>query len=252
MCFVYYVPKLQTAPPTEQFAALGLGHAFDTRPAFQGTQKGADGDSGLWMGPEALLTRIGRDNLESRRIPGTDAWVARFRGDPQPKPEEIARDPQLAGHWITMADGQDWLCPIARGLTEQDGELRWYNALPQRLDMDEQGRWSSGAVVEKFAPLWTLAARWEDTLVGTIGDVGDDRGEQITFEFQDAIESAVACLAVNYRVGPVECALLGLLTDDNWQKILHALIDWPTRAEWIQKKIQQASEATNSSVGEAA
>jgi len=249
MSLIYFIPKVQCAPPLVQLAAMGLSYAFDAQPGGRETRKGPEDQVGCWIGHDSLLVRVGSDDLQSRRIPGTEAWVGRFQKDPPPKPVDLARKEQLDGHLVRLADGNDWLCPIARGWTEEDGEQRWYHALPQRLELDDDGKWSQGAVVAKFAPLWALATRWEEALVGA---VGEDDETPVAFEFQDGIEAAIECLAVNYRIGPAECALLGLLTAECCRGVLHALIDWPTRLEWVQKKIQADAAGTSSSVGDAA
>lgn len=265
--FLYYLPKHRVAPPLVQLHAASLGHAFDRSPGHRGTQKGPDGDAGVYLGDDTALMRIGTGQERWRKIPGSEAWVGRFLCDEKglnhkpPGPTDLARKTQLAGHLVKLADGQEWLAPVARGWTEEAGELRWYHALPQRLELDKEGQWSPGAVLSEYTHLWDLANRWNDTLAAAYteedepSEADEDEPGEKQIEFQELVTGAITALAVNYRIGLAEAELLGLFTFElctskEARAVLNALIDLPTWAEWAQKKTQAEAAGSNSADGE--
>ena len=89
-------------------------------------------------------------------------------------------------------------------------------------------------MLPRYRRLWKLAEEWWAAFTG-----GRIEGQTIQTDFSDAsaFDCAVECLQANYRVGPVEISLLGLLDDgDALRRILDALVDWPV---WLaaQKKM---------------
>jgi hypothetical protein len=185
---------------------------------------------------------------------------------PAPGPGDLARAKQLQGHQVELLDGREWLAPIARGWTEEDGDLRWYTALPQQLDHGPDG-WRKGAVLPRYASLWKIAERWEANYAAAIAaavamhqaDYGDApdvdaAGELLAVEISlsDAADMACQCLAANYRVTAAEISLLGLFADATPAAVLDALIDRPTRIAWAKKNVQPDPDSPNSSDGNGA
>lgn len=187
--------------------------------------------------------------------------VGRWHDDPPPEPADLARTEQLQGHAVELADGHRWLVPLARGWAEEDGELRWYTALPQRLTRRD-GQWQRGDVLPRFARLWQIAeqweARWQAAIDAAVAE--EDRKDQAEqsrvrceLSLHDAADLAAEVLGANYRLTAAEVSLLGLFADHTPATVLDALIDLPTRAEWIraqaQKKTPPAPAGVNTPAG---
>ena len=85
-----------------------------------------------------------------------DQLVEQVIDDLPPNDADLARPKQLAGHNVTLADGRPWLVPIARAYGEEDGDLRWFVALPQRSVLGADGRWTEGDVLPRSGRLSNL------------------------------------------------------------------------------------------------
>ncbi len=57
------------------------------------------------------------------------------------------------------------------------------------------------------------------------------------------IRVAIDVLAVNYRIGPAEASLLGILSAGISREILDALVDRPTLEKWLEKKTAETAGA---------
>jgi hypothetical protein len=180
----------------------------------------------------------------------------------EPMPIDLARPDQFPGHPVRLVDGRDWLAPVARGWTEEDGELRWYVALPQRLERRD-GTWRRGGVVQRYARLWQIAERWEERWAAAYAaavarDTGDDAeqaeaGEHllsVELPLSDAADLAAEVLSFNYRVTAAEISLLGLFDDAAPAGVLDALIDRPTRIAWAKKNARPAPDSSSTSAGD--
>lgn len=255
--FLYYLPGRSAGISLDEASSAGLAYALDGPISTVGVRGGPDGGDGVLlalasaMPPEQLHYQA--DVQTWRKAPlavSQSVWVGVYAAKPQAA--DLARPKQLAGHEVLLADDRTWLVPVARGWTEEDGELRWYHALPQQSMLGDDGRWQSGSVLPRFAPLWNLAMRFDDVRRQAIlgaGDEGRGAGDamvKVAFDFSGLHEAAVEALQYNYRIGPAEADLLGLLTLDVSREILEAVIDLPTRAEWFKKK-QSAAPADGSS-----
>lgn len=181
--------------------------------------------------------------------------VGRWHDLPMPTPEQLAREDQLDGHAVELADGNAWTVPVARGYVEQDGDLRWYCALPQRLDW-RGGEWHRGEVLPRYAHLWSISERWEERwaagfAMAVAAAAGEDGGEAVAVELSltDAADLAVEVLAVNYRITAAEVSLLGLFADATPAAVLDAVIDLPTRRAWIKKKLPPDHDSASTSDG---
>jgi len=249
--FLYYIPGLQAGLSLEAARAAGLAYALDGPIGSVGVRGGPDGGDGVLV---ALAKSAAAEELSYhpdrqtwRKIPACDAWVG-LSTTHYPLSTDLARGKQLAGHEVVLGDDRPWLVPVARGWVEQDGDLRWYHNLPQRSVLADDGRWSEGDVLPRYAPLWELAMRFEDArrAAVTLIDAPAGGAVRVQFDFDGLHQAAVRCLQENYRIGPAEAALLGLLTADISREILEALIDLPTRLDWFKKK-QSAPPAAGSS-----
>ena len=237
--FLYYLPGPCNGVSIEDVRKAGLGYAFDGRGwSCPGVMAhGPDGGQGSMAADPNRVDKVGcyPNEQTSRKIPGLNAYAVLYTDD-KPEPNDLARKEQLTGHWVTLADGNEWLCPIARGAVEEDGAIAWTYRVPQVSVLNDAGDFERGGVAEKYIPLWELATRWFDVRMGALLE---SDGETVEFSFDGLLKSAVEVLACNYVVDAVECDMLGLLTEENAVAILDALIDMPTRMELLKKIADQ-------------
>lgn len=235
--FLYYIPKPGTFQPADLTAA-GLAYAFEGRPATRTCSHGPDGGQGVILaqpGPDDSQVGYYPDRQTWRRIPSSSAWVGLYP-DSRPGPADVLRRQTLDGHLVRLADGNQWLVPIARGIAEEGDGIAWYPALPQRMDLDDEGKWQANGPLPKYEELWKLALIWWDAFRGV--EVTDE-GATVEFPGGNLFDAAVIALGANYRLGRVEVAMLGLLDSQSPARVLNALIDWPTLEAALQKKMDQ-------------
>lgn len=246
--FLYLLPTGQAGLVREDAVAAGLGYAFEKEGIATCTVtagKGPGGVGGVLLADEKRLSgqRVGLDlqRQQWNRIPGSEAWCGFFTDAP-PVPAELAREKMINGQFVELGDGHDWLIPVARGLQETAGTVSGFNALPQGRELNGDGKWKAGGVIERYRPLWAVAERVWDELTSGASDKEDS--DRDAMDYQQTTEAVVTVLATNYCVGPAEVSMLGLLSDENVNECLRALIDWATWIEWLKKKVlEPPSEA---------
>jgi len=241
--FLYYLPTDAggaVGPDLTAIEAAGLGYAFERRPVARRVHPGPDNMAGWVLADDesvgAAKTLYDADVQHWRKIPGLEAWIGRYRDQPI-APNDLARTNQLGGHLVTLADGREWLVPIARA-TADDG---WYCALPQTSKFDDAGTWIRGDVVERYRPLWKLAVDWDAAVYAAVVEAGlvdaaAADSAPLILQFENLHTAAVVALAANYRLSDVEAAELELLTERICCDVLNAVVDLPTRVELIKKK----------------
>lgn len=240
--FLYYIPGPTEGVSIVDVRAMGLGYAFESGSfAAPGVHANGLGENkqGVIVADPKRVERIGLypDKQTWRRIPGRlktqEAWVGFFNED-HPTPKDLARHAQHSGHWVTLNDGNDWLVLAVRQWAIQDGGLVWDYGVPQVVQLDDKGVWSPGPIKNCFEPIWKTACDWEDAKERAA--MGEEDGDSPLVTFTGGLDAAVQALAVNYVVGPAECALLDLFTTPTAVAVLDALTDFPHRIE-LQKKI---------------
>lgn len=259
--FLYFIPDQVTR--VAELAAWGLDYAFE-REAGEFTVVGARGPSaaqGTIVADARAVKRVGYYPAEQdwrRIVPpmgetpiaeghGTDSgrencWLGLAKADP-PGPEDLIRRDALAGLGVRLLDGREWIVPVARGLNEEDGELRYRMNLPTRITLDEGGRWASGEVTPRWKRLWEVAERfWNAFLLGGAESV--ENGLAVSMRFGDIAEAAVTALGANYRLRRDEAAILALLDEANALEICQVLVDWGTMETFLKKKAQEHSAST--------
>jgi hypothetical protein len=251
--FLYYLPGPTQGVHLADAQAAGLGYAFDSD-SFSACGIHANGldtnGQGVVVADPKRTEKVGLypDKQTWRKKPGREVWVGFYTDDP-PKPSDLARKNQLAGHPVTLLDGEQWLCPLIRQYGEEDGELRWSAAVPQVSTLNEDGAWTVGEIVGQYKPIWETACRWQEELEkALLGTEDDEDGLVVTFT--DAHEAAAEALAVNYVLGPVECSLCGLFTASAVARVLNAIVDWDCQLEWATKKNGEASDGEPSDDGQ--
>lgn len=218
---LYYLPG-QPSIVRAELEPLGLGHLLEPGgPGPSVTQAlghGPDGGDGCYF---SVPGRGGRGEAPARDaekarwspVEGSRAWIGVLEGA-RPGPEDLAREGQLAGHLVELADGQRWLVPVARLL---NGSTRF----PRKLTR-EGGAWVQSVVRQPFADLFNTALRVWDTLTNT---------GSANLSLDEASSVAVSALGINYRLAAPEAVALELLDTDVLVKVLRALVDWPSLEE---------------------
>ena len=230
-----------SALSAEDVARKGCAHVL---PRFKKCQLGASGPGGH-VGMLAVHSGEHMGYYPERQIwrkRGPGVWVGMWRELPKPTPAELATADPLPGHEVTLRDGQRWVAPMARewDAVAESSRVR----VPAAFDLNDDGQWVRGEVEQPYQRLWDIASkRWE-----TIGD------PSASLLLTDATDMAVECLSVNYRLGRVEAALLGLFDDQGRAalEVLDAAVDLPTIRAWMQKKTDRPDDASSTSDGEAA
>jgi len=219
---LYFLPKFTGLVNLEVGRRHALGYAFESESfACNDTAAGPDGGPGTTfaVGGDGVVVTYPPDQVTWQKHETADYWVGLERPH---TPGDLAREEMLPGHWVRLADGQDWLVPVARGAGEEDGKPVWYEHLPRRLARKD-GDWVAGEVIKRYEPLWSIGKAFAEM---------DDQ--------MDVFDAAITALSFNYRVGTTEALLLGLIdisgpVSHAASRILEAVIDGPRREE-LQKK----------------
>lgn len=254
--FLYFVPSqilTGIAPSPDELAEIGLSYAFEGRPHFASIQQGGPG-----AGRGSLLAcrrrfepgqyKIELANQEWKKHPSGKYWVGRFTDLPLPKPTELARDTQIDGYRIELADGQKWQIPLAfqnwDSSTPGDPCITYRNVLPHSLGLGDDGLWSESEPLPKYRRLVELAQAWNDVQRNPPETLPPELVTKWN-QYQTLCAAAVEVLAINYVVGPIECAMLGILTYQHAERILDQTIDEP-EFELIKKKWREKLAASTS------
>lgn len=212
------------------FEAAGLGYAIEGggAGAVALTDRGPNGMPGAIVAPPSPRGRQAlpqaADSARWSEIPGGKAWVG-WQPDAPPRPEDLERRVTIPGHHVQLADGREWLVPVARRVTGASG-------LPRAMRWDGVD-WSTGEVLPAYAGLWGAACSLWDRLLNV-----DAQGDHVTVNVE--CDAAAAALAVNYRLGPAEISALGLFTTQAQQQVIGALIDLPALEE-LRGKVEAAA-----------
>jgi hypothetical protein len=223
-------------------AERGLGHVFADCEGVQAdctlsalAGRGPGGQSGVILSAlpgtgDAPPRRLGYYPNEQtwHEFAGGKYWIGLDTAD-RPRPQDLARRQQFPGHWVRLADGQDWLVPIIRkhgGGTNLPCALGWNGTgkFEMKIKAAYRKAWDDSAE--------TARLYWDPQSDGTI-------------DLEVALLRALDALALNYRVGRAEQSVLELIDTPNWQQVLGATIDWPTiRRAYEDLKKKEASQPT--------
>ena len=231
-------------PGTEDLgvaATLGLDRIFESRDADLNRCVGPGGKAGLLAVPPVLPAgeRPSAAYFPAEQLwdpaPSGNYWIGRMIAKP-PRPLDLMRRGPVDGYVVELADRQSYIVPVARSL---DGAT----PLPQKLRLGADGQWAKGDVVERFAGLWKRACRSWDLFLAESGRLADGQSVEPGTE-QELIEIAVYALAVNYRVGPAEVSVLGLLDTQIASAVCRCIADVP---EYLRVEAERIAAAEDPS-----
>ncbi len=249
--FLYWWPERDVGVSRSHAGAAGLAYAFDREIECTTGYSGPDGNKGAVFG-QRDDTKIDLPNQTWRKIPKSpvNAWVG-FDNDARPGPGDLLRDKGLPGHFTGLLDGNEWLIPVARGVVEDGDGLGWYVALPCDSALDDDGNWTDGDVTARYAGLWQLACDWFQHQCNA-GKKGTKK-ISVQTDFKETRGHAATVLAVNYRIGAVEAAMLNVFDSSQAASriVLNTLIDVPTIEQFAEKKTGGDRGGSRSSDGPA-
>lgn len=163
----------------------------------------------------------------------------------KPSVEQLARESQLKGKSLTLADGNSWLVPQLREWRPGDPQgppVVYAVKVPQILEWQKQ-EWVERDVVPQYREIWDKSARAVALWLGR----DDGKG---TMDDGDLISFAADLLAVNYRVGPLEVSALGLLTIPLAVQIVRIGVDAAGLEDSLKNQLSRSmSEGQNSPSG---
>lgn len=160
---------------------------------------------------------------EANGLPAGRYWLGRVRGKPVP-PASLARSRQFPGENLTLADGNEWLIPIAR-------------RLPMNHGLDAQGRFSRVPKPE-HCDYFEQAERMLAEVFTAV------ESDQDRVSIQDANSFAVKAIAKNYLVNRDVVAWLGLLDDECLGRITQIAIDLKNIIQYVREKKVPETAAT--------
>jgi hypothetical protein len=216
--FLYYVPGVHRLDRA-QAAELGLGYAFDgaqisCTEVMSGGGPAKQAGVIAWLGAEP---RVAWDPKSQtwQKDPNGRFWVGMETEKP-PVPEDLARAATVAFYRPPLGDGNKWLVPTA---ILADGSC----PLQKVRKVDEE----TGEIVAR------PEARF-DTLRIYADEVREAIKQSLPLTIEQEMNICVEALQTNYRIGPIEASMLGILTDQAVNLIAWTLVDrmqWPDFVE---------------------
>lgn len=148
-------------------------------------------------------------------IPGTKLSIGYYLNNP-PKPSDFLRKDYLDGHKVLLGDGNEWVVPLARRLSE--GCI-----LPKEWSMFREGEIVNN-IIEKYAEIQKIAEK-----IAVICGCIDDKEKDLDFINTDSKLFMVCAniLKVNYNIGFREISILKLFNSKNTIEIPRAVVDMP-------------------------
>ena len=231
--FIYFIPGVQGLL-RGQVKRYGLAYAFPASAPFA-TRRLDPGPAGGGV----LVATTSEDchyNADAQTWQDCGRYWLGYETEKPPGPDDLKRPEQIDGHRVMLADGNEWLIPVAR-------EMRGKTKFPKRLAIGPDCKWVTVPMPE-YAALFKRAEEVFDAYM----EGGE--GKEVTIADLNFFCDA---LALNYRVSAREVSALGLLTTANQVQAVGAVIDWPTlleAAESMEKHKKKVDATTSPNGGE--
>ncbi len=247
--FLYFHPKVELPPTAAEIERIGLAYALaGANLTAAGVGKGPGDQRGVILADTDQTT--GRAAIYApedqawRKVPNTEAWVGHWN-EARPAPTDLLRSRFLPGYGVMLGDGNDWVIPVVRAYREAGDVIQGDPALPKKMDVDQAGKLTPGALLPEYEPLWqAVAEAWDKIIVGE-GEL-ENRIESGVAEF-DAL--AIRLLAANYRLGPAEVVMLELFECPNVANTVAILSAATDVLSYVQIKKEQAARTSGTSDG---
>jgi len=236
-----FIPKQTGEPAKSQLAALGLDALLPSGGFGWAPMSGPADITGIAIAPtpahsEGRAARIGfsPDHQAWSEADGGKYWLGFWSAaDRRPRPADLERREQVDGHLVALADGADWLVPLARSKWLDGSEIQ-PTGIPKTLRIGKDGEWLE-EIVPRFAAfcenvdrLWTVFQIDNHLIELTEDDVPP------AVSGSEKSDLAVEALSINYALNKWAVSALGLLTNQNREAILGALYDQPNIERMIR------------------
>jgi hypothetical protein len=239
--FLYFIPNHPGGNVTRaDFEALGLGYALSVGdPDARVCRAGPEGLSGILAVPSPVPgsgVDRGPDSLYEpakqvwRKGPGGKYWVGFYKNQP-PMPASLRREKLIEGEPTKLSGGGEWLVPIARSVVRG-------TTLPKAMVLGEDNETWEQKELEEYAHLCRDAERAWEVLSRTTTD--EDGNGVAKIGWQEGMRIAVSALSANYRVGPIEVAMLRLTDGDMWE-VLRSVCDVPALERVMAERAKKNS-----------
>ena len=232
--FLYFIPDTDVLPSkaTDKLPEELRNILYDATWSHVFTQRGPDGKSGMTI---SVQPPKGGTEAIAGYYPKTQTWNAvesedgsipyyvGFETDRKPKPSDLRRPDMMQGHEVKLNDGELYTVPVIHAA---------YTTLPL------------GYRVRKGLPTLTIAPKYEE-LVADGMKWFDMATSEAVAGFSEMYLFACQILALNYRVGLMECSLdcLHLLTTDNVSEIISATLGFRDIQAEIDAQKKRAIQA---------
>lgn len=242
--FIYYVDGDAASVSLERLAELGLGYAFDRKPArCQTTNTPTGAGLGLLFADESRLGSKGIGYWPEQQtwfllppVADLPAMALGYFNDAPPTPADLARPTLIPGLTIQLTDGNHWQIPEIREL--RDGE--WHSQLPYAYRCDERGKLVPGDPVKEYAHLWDVT---EPIATELYDSSAEKRPSEVSDE--DIGDCVGELLRANYYLSNFEIGSLELLSAGQFELVVMAACKAKQLLEWsqdLEKKTSQAGE----------
>jgi hypothetical protein len=215
--FIYAIPGGN--PVTEQILkAAGLADIFDgqvTQRDYKGTF--FEGEPVVLFVPEDCPADKARCHPEKQtwqKSADGKYWVG-IDNETVPGEVDLSRKKQFEGHLVKLGNGEKWLIPIARRFGRG-------SALPKALILGSKGE----LMTEELPEYAEFSAQVERFWEYFIAAVNKESSREMTP--QEQWQLLVRAMQLNYRITAEGISLLKLVTTENFNEILEAIIDIPT------------------------
>lgn len=267
--FLYFIEGQDKVAKPERLKEIGLDDVMrGITPTCCGCQRGP-GDKGagglVFAAPPAdgSAVKIGYYPSEQtwQKSVNGKYWLGWFTDQP-PMPKALARSEQIAGHYIRLGDGNEWLVPEARVFDQGTN-------LPEALVLGAKGE-VVRQPLQRFAQMSADAERIWLQLRAELrhveaGSRDDSAAPEAVRDYEplsdaECFDIAVRALQFNYRIGPQEVSALTLLDTASSELLNGTLVGMETLRKFRllqQKKSEQVVDsliqpATDTSDGDRA
>lgn len=239
MHFNYFLPG-RTRVSLEALLELGLGYVFEPETAATAktvftprpVTNGPGGQHGLIVSLSDEYCGYYKDRQIWKQELDCDYWVGMWRDKP-PTPDTLARENLIAGAYLRLDDGHDWLLPAARHWEEFEDEIIYSRTIPARLTRDESGDWCAGEPKRRYRELWRLATE----LMAAIAD-------REPFSQWDNV--VIECFKCNYKISAIEIDMLGIHDDHVRNRVPRILLDLDNFDTLVKKKLTSLATGLSS------
>jgi hypothetical protein len=224
--FLYYFPGVSGMNDTmlrergawDRFAGVG-----DKPTAGYQIMAVRDGPAGSGVIVASGQHEPGYRPVEQQWLEGEKFWVG--IEDFNPCPGDLLREVGIEGYDLTLGDGLVWRVPLIRRWDTE--RLHHVPNTPTVLCpvRGADGKFSYASQVKpRYAAADALAVK-----------IFDSFAAERTLPIDEMLADAAAVLAVNYRIGETECALLGLFDVPTAMHVLGLAIDLPRFRDQAQE-----------------